>query len=106
MDVIINTRCELIRNLIEEREVYEYCGLNPFEKIREVAQQMDSDLKTFIHGSWSQVHHKFSDYLLMAALLKRRAQLCDVEGLLWCIERIYRTQQKTTYNIMEPKYVF
>ena len=93
MDIIINTRCDLIRNLIEERDVYVYCGLNPFEQIRHLAQQLDVDLKTFIHGSWSKVHHKYSDYVLMAALLKRRAQIGDVEGLIWCLERIYRTQQ-------------
>jgi len=96
MDTVINARCDLLLNLINERDIYMLCGVDPITQITDVANMMTQDLQ----------HHtsnKFRDIRLLAYLIKRRSALHDWDGLGWCVDQIMKTLQSncvchTTYR--------
>lgn len=84
MDTVINVRCDLLSNLINEREIYMLCGVDPLEQIIDIANMMIKDLQNH-----TTIKHK--DIRLLAFLIKRRSTLRDWEGLKWCVNQIVGT---------------
>jgi hypothetical protein len=96
MDAVINTRINLVVSLIEDHDMYAAFGIDAFECIFQIAQQISNDITTFRKSSWGPVASKYWDLIVLISLMKRRAQIHDVLGLKWCLNEVASIQSKET----------
>lgn len=94
MDTIINIRVDIINNFLND--IYSYEEVNPFACIYDVAQQISDDLTMFRKVAWGAVASRYWDIIIIASLMKRRAQIHDIDGLRWCIHEVEQLQNKVT----------
>lgn len=111
MECIVATRCDIIRGLLNEHDVFKWCGVDPFVDIYAIAADIDRDLKMLTTHVWGRDYlDKYNGMKIMTAVLKRRATLGDVPGLYWCLDqlesesvnRLERTYNRSVYKSMYP----
>lgn len=90
MEAVINPRCDLIRSCIEEKEIYDLCGVNRYEAMHNIASQIERDVKAYLKTSWGGMYKsKFENTLIMIWLIKRRSKIHDDDGIKWCVDRMF-----------------